>query len=369
MSEITIKITDLSRGGAGIAREESGRVVFVPYTAPGDEVKIKIHEEHKNYAQGQVVKIVKPSLDRVSPRCSVFGRCGGCQWQHIPYALQWKTKVCGVKHALERVKVEPPADWSEYPSAHPWNYRNRVQLRGLQNEIGFFAAQSHELIPTNSCPIARTEINESWSQTQSEGSKLPRPYKVEIEVLPSGKIQKFWNSPHGAAGFRQVNEEQNEKLRTWVSNQITPHRELLDLFGGSGNLSAPLAEKMQLIHCVDLSTPETPLPGTPQNLFFHRASVLSWLLKFQKSNTLKKQRSAILDPPRQGWGPQLSEMAHALETLGVTEIISVGCDPDHWAKDLSRLIHRGWRLEKSAVFDFFPQTPHVEAAAKLVRPL
>src|SRR4051812_26561964 len=103
MTELTLKIQDLARGGAGVSRDESGRVIFVPYTAPGDVVRVRITEEKKNYAQGELLEVVEPSSIRQKAPCPVFGRCGGCQWQHLPYELQFRTKLQGVVHALSRV--------------------------------------------------------------------------------------------------------------------------------------------------------------------------------------------------------------------------------------------------------------------------
>src|SRR5215210_4196095 len=114
--EITLDITDLSRGGAGIGRDSDGRAVFVPLTAPGDRVRARITEEKKRFAHAELLEVLTPSPERQAPRCAVFGRCGGCQWQHLPYELQWRTKVNGVRHALERVQVTSPVEWEEFPA-------------------------------------------------------------------------------------------------------------------------------------------------------------------------------------------------------------------------------------------------------------
>lgn len=367
---LTLTITDLSRAGSGVARDESGRVIFVPFTAPGDRVRVRITETQKRYAQGELLEILAPSEIRQTPPCPLFGRCGGCQWQHLPYELQWKTKAGGVRHALERVQVPIPTEFEELPAERIWEYRNRIQLRGERGQVGFFAPRSHDLIPADGCRIARPEINAAWQATAEEGARLPRPFKVELEVLPSGEVRRVWNSPHGAAGFRQIHDEQNAKMVNWISRNITSGQELLDLFGGNGNLSLPLTGRMPLIHCVDVSAPKDPPAGTPPNLQFHRSAVLSWLLRFSgkvAENQANWPRSVVLDPPREGLGRDFTEIAKCLEKVNATEIIAVGCDPDSWARDVARFVRRGWKLEKAAVLDFFPQTPHVESVALLRR--
>src|SRR5690349_20214142 len=120
---IELIIQDLARGGAGVARDASGRVIFVPYSAPGDRVRVRITESKKNYAQAELIELLEPSSLRQQPPCPVFGRCGGCQWQHLPYSLQWETKVKGVLHALGRVQVEPPARLEELAAERIWEYR------------------------------------------------------------------------------------------------------------------------------------------------------------------------------------------------------------------------------------------------------
>jgi len=375
LEPITLKITDLARAGAGVAREESGRVVFVPYTAPGDVVRARIVGYDKRYAQAELVEILESSVVRVTPPCPAFTRCGGCSWQHIPYELQWQTKVRGVRQALSRVKLTCVVEIEELPAQQIWNYRNRVQLRGEGRNLGFYAAGSHTVVPLDRCEIARSEINQVWAATRDEGiQKSPiQPYKVEVEILDSGEIRKTWNSRHAASGFRQVHDEQNARLQSWVADALLnqkvgltlpkgePHLlHLLDLFGGAGNLSLPLAAHFGEIHCVDVTAPIGASGAT--NLKFHRSAVVPWLRKFKGEG---RSFSAILDPPREGLAQEFDEIATTLERLKVTDLVAVGCDADSWVRDLSRFVRRGWTLERIAMVDLFPQTPHVESIALL----
>ncbi len=362
--ELTVE--DLSRSGSGVSRDASGRVIFVPLTAPGDRVKVRIVSQEKRYAQAEVFEIIEKSPLRVEPRCPVFGQCGGCQWQHLPYELQWKTKVSGVAHALERVQLKVPGALGEFPAERIWNYRNRIQLRAEGGQIGFFARRSHDLVAVDSCAVARPEINAAWSETRDQAlAKGPQRTKVEVEVLADGSLRRMFNAPHGAAGFRQVHDEQNEKLQAWVAEAVTPGRKLLDLYGGSGNLSLGLAGKMTQVDCVDVGG---PIPQAPDHFRFHRRPVRSWILaEARRTKGAQGPVSAIVDPPREGLAADFPVVADGFESLGVTELVAVGCDPDSWARDLSRFVRRGWRLEKAAVLDLFPQTPHVESLAVLRR--
>jgi 23S rRNA (uracil1939-C5)-methyltransferase len=369
--EIILKVTDLSRGGAGVGRDSEGRVIFVPYTAPGDVCRVTIVEENKRYAQGELVEVIEPSTHRTTPRCPVFGQCGGCQWQHLPYELQWSTKLSGVGHALKRVQVELSRSIEEIPAERIWEYRNRIQLRGAGEELGFYKAGSKMLVPIERCDIARAEINAVLPQVKLEGRLKKAPFKVEIEVLPQGEVRRLWNARHSAGGFRQVHDDQNEKLKAWIKQALPSSPEvLLDLYGGSGNLSLPWVGQCREIHCVDVGVPRKRPDGLEEVFKFHRSPVRDWLLRevdrHQKEGIKWQDGVAILDPPREGLGSEFTDIAQSLEKLGVKWLVAVGCDADAWARDMSRWVKRGWRLDRVMAIDLFPQTAHIESVGVLV---
>jgi len=106
---VRLMIDRLSYGPAGVGRSE-GKVVFVPGTAPGDEVEVAIGEERKNYTRGHVTALVSPSHHRRVPPCPYVTQCGGCPWQHIAYAEQLKAKEATVREQLQRIGgiADPP---------------------------------------------------------------------------------------------------------------------------------------------------------------------------------------------------------------------------------------------------------------------
>lgn len=367
--EILLNITDLSRSGSGVGRDATGRVVFVPHTAPGDIVRVEILEEEKRYAEGRLLEIVEASLERVPPPCPVFGKCGGCEWQHLPYSRQWETKKSGVIHALERASVEAKhLPLEEFPADRIWEYRNRVQLRGFQSEIGFFERKSKRLVPIEKCWIARPELNERIAATREEGRGLAREYKAELEVFPSGDVTVRWNSGHSASGFRQVHDEQNEKLQNWVAKHARRNPILLDLYGGSGNLSWKISSEFSSVHCVDVGAPTTPPAETPGHYQFHRMPVFQWLRKNQKLLKNEGQEiTVIADPPREGLGTDLASIVEILRELPVRQVLLIGCEPDAWARAVRRFARHGWDVCSVGALDFFPQTHHVEALCILDR--
>lgn len=369
----TLSITDVSRGGAGVAHLENGRTVFVPYTMTGDVARVRISEIKKKFANAELLEVVKPSPDRVTPRCSVFTQCGGCQWQHIPYHQQWEIKLAAVQQALKSNRIKFRKTIEEFPAEQIWQYRNRVQLRGDKNTLGYYAARSHDIVAIEHCDIAKPEINDALAQIKNEAQHFSEPYKVEIEVTVDGDIQTYWNSHHAAAGFRQVNDEQNAKLKTWISQQLTSRQAIFDLYGGSGNLSRGFAGRGIQVDCVDLSVPEATAEEFPASLHFHHADVLPWLkqriteIKFKRLPEPEPAVTVIIDPPRGGLGDDFDDIAERLEFFNANELIAVGCKTDSWARDIARFINRGWQLQNIAAFDFFPHTIHLESTAYLTR--
>ena len=87
--ELTLEITTLTNLGVGLGRvarpgEAEGKwVVMVPFTLPGERVRARVFRNQKNFSEADLVEILTPSPHRIAPRCPLFGRCGGCQYQHF----------------------------------------------------------------------------------------------------------------------------------------------------------------------------------------------------------------------------------------------------------------------------------------------
>lgn len=131
----SIEITDVAAEGKALARvslnpnsPDEKLVVFVPYAAPGDIVDVRLLKKRHSYAEGQIERMVSTSPMRVAPRCSQFGVCGGCKWQHLPYEEQLKFKHTQVCDTLERIaKVALPDVNPIIGADTPWFYRNKME--------------------------------------------------------------------------------------------------------------------------------------------------------------------------------------------------------------------------------------------------
>ena len=123
-----VKIETVAAEGKSLAHVD-GTVVFVEFAVPGDIVNVKVTKKKKNYMEGFILEIVKPSEDRLQPFCEHFGICGGCRWQPLPYDMQLKAKQQQVWDQLVRIgHLEIPDISPILPSDKTKYYRNKLEF-------------------------------------------------------------------------------------------------------------------------------------------------------------------------------------------------------------------------------------------------
>ncbi len=122
-----VEVTAAGAEGKAVARIDN-RVVFLPYAAPGDVVDVEIRKKRKSYMDGRVIRFHAYSGDRTEPRCSHFGTCGGCKWQHVEYAHQLRYKQQQVLDNLKRLgRFEMPDPEPILGSEKEYHYRNKLE--------------------------------------------------------------------------------------------------------------------------------------------------------------------------------------------------------------------------------------------------
>jgi 23S rRNA (uracil1939-C5)-methyltransferase len=119
--------------------------------------------QKKNYAIGQLQRVIKASPDRVVPDCPVYKQCGGCQLQHISYAGELKAKQQQVYDALTRIgHLKSIAVLPVLGASDPWHYRNKMQVPVAQDKhqivLGCFAQATHRVINVENCAIQKKKI-------------------------------------------------------------------------------------------------------------------------------------------------------------------------------------------------------------------
>ncbi|MGY8945371.1 MAG: 23S rRNA (uracil(1939)-C(5))-methyltransferase RlmD [Flavobacteriales bacterium] len=123
-----VAVVDITAKGKGVVKSESGKVIFVDGVVPGDHVNVETYKKRRGYFEANLLKIVKPSIDRVIPPCEHFGICGGCKWQNLDYEAQLRYKQKEILHNLTHLSgMELPEIEPIKSVASPYFYRNKME--------------------------------------------------------------------------------------------------------------------------------------------------------------------------------------------------------------------------------------------------
>ncbi len=423
MHPVTVDITSLAYGGKGVGRID-GKVVFVPYTAPGDRAQIEIISEKKGFLEGRLIEDVIPSPLRQTPTCPLFGKCGGCNWEHIQYPGQvdWKDRI--FRETIERIggirdlPLEPPI-----PAAEPFRYRVKAQFHIKDHIWGFFEAGSHRVIELEECHLLDPVLNKTFislrNYIEENQSGLPI-HTVEIGksdldgkavalihlkektdlkseaildaikelkgiefriTLPGKKIGKIISTAGDISlayrlrgqilkayisTFSQINITQNIRLVDTVLEYVNIRHEdsILDLYCGAGNLTLPLSERCKKATGIDKdpSAISDAISNVKANATKNVNFICGDAPRGIKSPSKTLPDIVILDPPREG----AFEVIKGIAGLKPKSLVYVSCNPSTLARDLAVLIREGYVVNRARVIDMFPQTYHIEGVVELL---
>lgn len=385
--EIELTIDSLTNLGAGVGRVD-GWVVFVPFTLPGERVKVRIYRNDKAFSQGDLVEVIEPSPDRVEPQCPLFGDCGGCQYQHLAYArqLEWKSRqvaellrhMAGVEHAVEPC----------HPSPRQWGYRSKITPhfdRPRNGEIGpiGFRGNAKRIVDVPQCPIAMHEINAVFPEIRADIHARAETFKRGSTLLlraTDGRVETDHRKTavervgdlefHFLAGdFFQNNPFILPDFTCHVAEQARGEgiRYLVDAYCGSGLFALTLARDFEKVAGVEVS--ETSCQFARENAERNGIANVSFLTAsaeeiFAGIDFPGAESAVIIDPPRRGCTPEFLDQ---LATFAPARVVYVSCDPATQVRDLKQLSTAGYRLEKVQPFDLFPNTRHLECVMTLTK--
>lgn len=175
---LKLNVLSISSEGSGVAKTSEGITVFIPDSAVGDELNVRILKVQKTYAFGKVEEVITPSPDRIAPTCNVGEKCGGCVYSHISYEAELKAKEQRVKDAIERIaKLSVPMN-PIVSTGEVSRYRNKAMIPvGLNKDgkvtMGFYSKHSHRIIPCDDCSLQplsflkATEILKSFIESRN----------------------------------------------------------------------------------------------------------------------------------------------------------------------------------------------------------
>lgn len=172
-----------SSEGLGVVRLD-GAVVFVPRAVRGETVDLRITRVMKSSCAGEIVKIHAPSPERARPECPYFGRCGGCDFQHLSYPEELWAKRQRVQDALRRLGGSEVEVEEILGASDPTHYRNKSQYPvGPGGAVGFYRARSHQVVPVDRCLI-QSEISDRTAKAVGDWM---RRYKIPAYDEAAGK--------------------------------------------------------------------------------------------------------------------------------------------------------------------------------------
>ncbi|MBY8878732.1 class I SAM-dependent RNA methyltransferase [Actinacidiphila acidipaludis] len=423
--EYEVEVGPVAHGGHCVARTESGQVLFVRHTLPGERVVARVTEgeEGARFLRADAVRVLTASKDRVEAPCPFAGpgRCGGCDWQHAAPGAQRRLKAAVVAEQLARLAGLTPeeAGWDGTVAPAPGDkvakgevpaWRTRVQYAiDAEGRAGLRRHRSHEVEVIDHCMIAAPGVSElgvearQWPQmasveaiaatgsndrqvilTPRPGGRLPiveldRPVSVQRIGERDHAVHRVHGRPFvreraidrtwrvGDGGFWQVHPKAADLLVEAVMQGLMPRKGdmALDLYCGVGLFAGALGERVGERGAVlGIESSRRAVEDAQHNL---QDLELVRIERGKVEQVLPRTGITevdliVLDPPRAGAGH--ATVRH-LATLGARRIAYVACDPAALARDLAWFAEEGYHPTTLRAFDLFPFTHHVECVAIL----
>lgn len=397
MKNLEVKIENLDHFGRGIARCD--KAIFIPNTLPGEEVLIEITKENKKIMEGNVINYIKKSPIRITPICPYYSICGGCDLMHIDYLEQLKFKEKKVKEVLK--KFAQFENVKSIIGTDQYNYRNKVTLQ-VNNKIGYYKKNSHEIIEIDKCLITNDKINEIISQVKkfnyknidkivirvtddesmlifygTDNMDINNYKNVDTIILMSnnketilkgkGYIEsninnfKFIISP---TSFFQVNYKGLINLYNKVLDyaSLSGNDKVLDLYCGTGTIGIYLSNYCKEVLGIEIN--EEAIKDAQINKKINNVTNID----FKVGDVGKVLNSTnftpdviVVDPPRAGLD---NNTINHLIKFKAKKIVYVSCDVVTLARDL-KILSEYYEIKEATPVDMFPNTHHVECVTLL----
>jgi 23S rRNA (uracil1939-C5)-methyltransferase len=425
-----VRIEKLVYGGDGLAHHD-GHTVFVPLVLPGELVQIESSARKKKFIRGRLERVMEPSAERVSAPCPHYGRCGGCQYQHMPYDAQLRYKAEILRETLGRIGRIQWTGAIETEASPPFGYRNRAQWKLRANQegsagsagIGYFEMGSTKLCAVTECTILSPRLADTFSRLRvlvAQGKVLPAIDEIEVfadssdeKILLNLSAERLVDSPESiAAALRQavpnvesilIQDRRADKFHLDGPGYLTytvdgaPYRVghlsffqvnrflidplvkavvgetrgqlALDLYAGVGLFTVALTKQFERVIGVE-SNPAAAkdLENNAKQSGGASPSSRNVTAEGFLSRWRETPDLVVIDPPRAG--VETEALAH-LKKILPARIHYVSCDPATLARDLAQLVGTNgagaYDIESMKLFDIFPQTYHMEVLVRLRR--
>ncbi len=421
-----LKAGKLVYEGRSLCKNDENKTVFAAGALPGETFLARICASKKEYDEAEAVEIIEKSPDRVKPVCSVYGKCGGCCWQHLRYEAQLDAKAGILIDQLSRIGK---FDVSALPSVEilrgePYGYRRVVRFLIQNGRLGFRKNLSREIAETTFCPILIKELNDAaaqiapiikaekivagelrmiwaeksesllayvWSRNPLKSSgalaaSIMRESEAASVLAQNAGTSNIYGEPSvevedgllaSPLSFLQsnsaVNRMMTDKARLFaLSGHGGRSGVYLDLYCGSGNFTRALASAakesgVSRVIGVEGDAGATRLAEIAKGSYGRglRIDFLRSPVGMRLLGILPKAEYELLllDPPRDG----AKEAIHLLGKLAPAKVVYVSCNPSTLARDLKTAATFGYRIKSLVLADQFPQSYHIESMTLLER--
>ncbi len=420
--QIEVSVSELGARGDGVAQSAEG-LVFVPLSAPGDRLRVRLAGEKKGGAlRGEIVELLSESDQRGAPPCPHFGPCGGCQLQHLrPESYRaWKQTLAGTHLARQGLD---PAVVAPLVEIGPGGRRRAVlaaRRRGRRVQLGFHGARSRDLVDLQTCLLltpallallaplralladglpdgATAELALAETDT---GLDLLIAAAAEPDLAAREALAAFaeaqdlarlsWQSGRGApeplaqrrlplltlgaaqvtpppGGFLQPSREGEAALVALVRAALPAGAlRVADLYAGIGTFAFALADPARVLayegeaRAVAALEAAARQPAVRGRVAGERRDLDRQPLHAEELDVFD---ALVFDPPRAGAAAQAPHIAASR----VPTVIAVSCNPASFARDARTLVEGGYRLERVTPVDQFPWSGHLELVAVFTR--
>lgn len=394
MKATILRLDDQGRGICYI----NDKITFVPNTLPDEEVEIDLVKVTSKYQIGKLVSIIKPSLSRKTSPCPYYENCGGCHLMHMSYDQTIKYKEEKLANILNKfADISIPI--TIVPSPKPLYYRNKITLKIINGQYGYYSENTHFLVPIEKCLLVKEEINNflprikefniqngelvirsNYNQellisiTSSDSITIPQNLTISkvAGIVHNGKTvygnnsfieiinKKFFEVSYDS--FFQINNDITSIIFDTIKNYLSPNQIVLDLYCGVGSLGIGSYNNNKKLYGIEI-VPNAILNAIKNskmnkipNSSYHLGDVSKIIDKIQDQIDV-----IIVDPPRKGLD---LKSINTILNIQPKQIIYMSCDPITLARDL-KLLKEKYDIKSIQAFDMFPYTHHVECVCLL----
>ncbi len=386
-----LRVTATARDGAGVARADDGRIVFVEGALPGETVTAEVLRVDRRWSRARIISVIEASDDRVPVRCShQLEGCGGCDLLHVAPDAQLRMKQSMVVDQLVRAGVSAPDP--ALRSLDNDEGRTTVKAAVVGGRAGYRVRSSHDVIVPDACdavdPAAEQLLVDGRFGEASEvtirignrtgermvvvkGSDFRVSVPDDVLVVTIAELRggrRAWI--HEEAGGRRWRVSARSFFQnrpagvdalvdevTAMVDDLADDGVMVDAYAGIGVFAGTVGtgRRVHVIERTKDCTADARVNLDGRDALVITAPVENW----------RPSPAAVVvaDPAREGLG------ARGVQSLLRAEpdvFVLVSCDPSSFARDARLLVQAGMSLDRYTVLDMFPGTSHVETVAAFV---